>query len=149
MAARGAPELRDADRPGARAADALQRKWTLLHFGGPACDADCRDRLVLTRQVRKALNQDSSRVQRVYLAPSAPALAEARAALAAEHPDLLFLADVGAPRARAADFFQPADATVLYLLDPHGNWLMLYRPPVAPRGLLNDLKKLLKFSVIG
>src|SRR5690349_9840632 len=74
--ARPLPPLNLVDASGTHATDTLRRKWTLLHFGGPSCDADCGERLVQTRQVRKALNQDSERVQRVYLAPSAAGLAE-------------------------------------------------------------------------
>jgi len=101
---------------------------------------------VLTRQVRLAQNQNRARVQRIYLAPTPAALAEARAMLAAEHPDLVFFVRTGAA---AVEFFQPTDPQALYLLDPLGNWLMVYAGPIEAKGLHRDLKKLLRVSQVG
>jgi hypothetical protein len=147
--ARPLPSLNLLDASGARAADALRRKWSLLQLGAATCGPACREQLVLTRQLWRALGKDGERVQRVYVAPDAAALAAVRAALAAEQPDLVWLVDDGKAGARAADFFQPADPASLYLTDPHGNWLMLYRPPIDQRRLHQDLKRLLRFSLIG
>jgi hypothetical protein len=41
------------------------------------------------------------------------------------------------------------NAHQVYLLDPLGNWLMYYRAEDPPRGILKDLKKLLRLSHIG
>jgi hypothetical protein len=144
--ARPVPPLALADAAGAPAPEMLIGKWTLVYLGGADCADACRARLVLARQVRLALNQNRGRVQRVYLAPSAAAAAQARDALAAEHPDLVVLAET---EARAAAFFQPADADALYLVDPPGNWLMTYAGAVEQKGLHRDLKKLLRLSRVG
>ncbi len=126
--------------------EALKDKWSLVYLGGASCEEACRERLLLTRQVRLALDQKRERVRRIYLAPSLTAAAAAQASLAAAHPDLVFLAD-GA--ARAADFFKPGQPGDLFLLDPLGNWLMVYTGEVQAKGLHQDLKKLLRFSQIG
>lgn len=149
--ARPAPALALADLEGEAAPTALTGKWSLVYLAGPTCDEACRAQLVTLRQVRLALNQNRNRVQRVYLAPDAAALAAAHAALAAEHPDLRFFVD---GEARAARFFGAADAApapahAVYLLDPLGNWLMSYGGAVEPKGLYKDLKKLLRYSQIG
>lgn len=128
---------------------ALLGKWSLVQLGGAQCDAACEERLVLTRQVRLALNQNRGRVQRIYVAPDAGALETARLLLAAAHPDLVLVADGGAPGARAGDFFSAEDPHALFLVDPAGRWLMLYAGPIEPRGLHKDLKRLLRFSQIG
>jgi hypothetical protein len=143
--ARPAPELGLADAAGAPAPTALLGKWTLVYLGGADCEAACRERLVLARQVRTAQNQHRGRVQRVYLAPSTAALDRARAALGAEHPDLAFY--VAGPA--AAQFFQPVDPQALYLLDPLGNWMMVYTGAIEHKGLHRDLKKLLRISQVG
>lgn len=127
----------------------LKGKWTLVYLGADACDETCTQRLLLTRQVRLALNQNRDRVQRVYLAPTATALAAVHPQLMAEHPDLLFAADAGAAGVRATDFFQPTDPNAVYLLDPLGNWLMVYPGEIQAKGLHRDLKKLLRFSQVG
>jgi hypothetical protein len=144
--ARAVPQLGLVDADGAAAPAVLRGKWSLVYLAGEACDDACRARLVLTRQVRLALGEKRTRVQRVYLAPTVAAAAAARTALAAEHPDLAFVAASGAA---AAQFFQPADPNALYLLDPLGNWLMVYTGTIEHKGLHRDLKKLLRISQVG
>ena len=144
--ARAVPQLGLTDVQGMSAVEALQGKWSLVYLAADTCDDDCRDRLVLTRQVRLALNQNRGRVQRLYLAPTPAALAQARKDLAQDHPDLVFLARSGNA---ASEFFEATDAHALYLLDPLGNWLMVYTGDVAARGLHRDLKKLLRVSQVG
>jgi hypothetical protein len=143
---RALPALTLVDASAQAAPTALQGKWTLIYLAGANCDEQCHERLVLTRQVRLALNEKRGRVQRVYLAPGAAEAAEAKALLSAEHPDLVFLAE---PARAAAEFFKPADPHALYLLDPLGNWMMTYTGVVEHKGLHRDLKKLLRVSQVG
>ena len=144
--ARPVPDLALADAAGAPAPEALLHKWSLVYLARATCDEACNARLVLTRQVRLALNEKRVRVQRVYLAPDAAAAARAKAELSAEHPDLVIVVGAG-PAAK--DFFQPTDPQALYLVDPLGNWLMAYTGAVEHKGLHRDLKKLLRISQVG
>jgi len=144
--ARPVPPLGLVDATGAGAPTALLGKWNLVYLAGAACDDSCNARLLLTRQVRLALAQNRGRVQRVYLAPDVVTAARAKAELTAEHPDLVFVAGTS-PVAR--DFFQPTDPHALYLLDPLGNWLMVYTGAVEHKGLHRDVKKLLRVSRVG
>jgi len=144
--ARAVPQLTLVDTAGAPAPAALRGKWSLLYLAGASCGEGCTTRLVLTRQVRLALGQNRGRVRRVYLAPTAASAAAAKTELAAEHPDLVIIAE---PDGAAARFFQPADPDALYLLDPLGNWLMVYTGTVEHKGLHRDLKKLLRVSQVG
>lgn len=148
--ARPLPALKLSDAAGTPAPEgALRGLWSLIYLGESACSDTCVERLAMSRQVRLALDKNRRRVRRVYLAPDAAALTSAQAALSPQHKDLVFYFDAGAPDARAADFFQPADPEALYLVDPNGNWLMVYRGDVQPKGLYKDLKRLLRFSRIG
>lgn len=153
------PALSLTDAAGAPAPP-LGDKWSLVYLGATSCEADCQARIILFRQVRKALDKDSQRVQRVYIAPDVSAAAATRTLLAPEHHDLLIYADGGASGARAADFFrpdpaQPGDPLAVYLVDPVGNWMMLYSDTKAPggrlepKGIFKDLKRLLRTSHIG
>lgn len=126
-------------------------KWTLLHVTGESCDAPCRERLVLTRQTRAALNEKRVRVRRILLAQPEAAAALALA-LGPEQPDLLVLADA-APASGLAELFRKAAPGTVFLFDPLGNLLMTY-PPGRPqqdefKGLKKDLSKLLRVSQIG
>jgi hypothetical protein len=148
------PALTLVDAAGS-AVPSLGGKWTLVYLAGPECEDSCKAQLYLTRQVRKALDKDSLRVQRVYLAPDRASLVAAQALLAVDHHDLLMYADEGSPGARASDFFQPDDPHTIYLVDPVGNWMMIYSDKQAPggklepKGIYKDLKRLLRTSHIG
>jgi cytochrome oxidase Cu insertion factor (SCO1/SenC/PrrC family) len=127
----------------------LLGKWSLIQLGAAECDATCAERLLQIRQVRLALGKDLARLQRIYIAPDVTALVAMRAQHAAEHPDAHFVADGGATGARAGDFFHPQDRNALYLVDPNGNWLMVYSGAIDSKRLLKDLKTLMRLSSIG
>jgi hypothetical protein len=152
-AARPLPAFSLVDADG-KPADAglFKGKWSMVYLAPADCAASCRQRVYHSRQIRTAMDRDARRVQRVYIAPDSTALAAARTLFATEHPDLVLLADAGAPGSRAAEFFQGAPADALLMVDPLGNWFMVYPPKpdaVADfKGILKDLKKLLKQSQV-
>lgn len=127
-------------------------RWSYVVLAGSDCDEHCLRTLVMTRQVRLAMNEKRSRVQRVLVLSDPAAVAAVAARLKPEHPELRVIADVGEPGKRFSDFLQPAGAAS-YLLDPHGNWLLVY--PVGGeiqtdfKGMQKDIKKLLRLSQIG
>jgi len=145
-------DLRDADGKPA-AAGLFKGKWSMVYVGAAGCAQACQTEIYLSRQVRTSLALNARRVQRLYIAPDAQSLAAAKALFPpAEHPDLLLLADAGAAGSRAADFFQPGQPDALYMVDPLGNWFMVY-PPKADqnadfKGIGKDLKKLLNQSQV-
>ncbi|NGY05078.1 hypothetical protein [Solimonas terrae] len=132
--------------------DALRTRWTYLYLGADQCDRACADKLYQFRQIRTRLNDKQSRVQRVYLAPDASALVALQQQLGAQHPDLKFYAAAdGSPR--LADFLHAAGTAagapqVIYLFDPHGNWLMDYPADAESSGVFGDIKMLLANSQI-
>jgi hypothetical protein len=151
--ARPLPALSLADADGKpEPANLFKGKWSMVYLAPADCAETCKGRVYHSRQIRTALDRDARRLQRVYIAPDAAALAAAKALLGVEHPDLVLAADNGAPGSRAADFFQPAPADSLLMVDPLGNWFMVYAPKpdaVADfKGILKDLKKLLKQSQV-
>ena len=151
--ARPVPPLHLQDAAGKPVADGLFKgKWSMVYLAPAPCAESCRQQVYLSRQVRTALNRDARRLQRVYIAPDAAALEAARNLFGVEHPDLLLLADAGAAGGRAADFFQPIPADALLLVDPLGNWFMLYPPHPEHatdfKGILKDIKKLMNQSQV-
>jgi hypothetical protein len=125
----------------------LQGKWSLIYIGDGACDAACRTALVFARQSRLALNNEMTRVQRIFLATGNCC---ANDYFQAEHPGLIAL-DASAPEAQTLLAQFPADrAHALFIVDPLGNLMMRHDASHATtKGLLSDLKKLLKLSHIG
>ncbi|MES0874888.1 hypothetical protein [Sinimarinibacterium thermocellulolyticum] len=138
--------LRDADDAPVPVA-VLRGRWSYVYLAAAECDAACANKLYQIRQIRTLLNEKRLRVQRVYLAPDTAALSAASARLAADHPDLKFYADT--PDAAYRRFFGGADPHALYLVDPLGNWLMVYAADAESKGILKDIKKLLRVSQIG
>ena len=138
-------------RGGEHPTDLLRGQWTLVYIGHGACDARCKEALTLMRQTRLALNDDMARVQRLFLVTDGCC---EDTYLENEHAGLL-VAELD-ERARAVEsVFAGAtpeplvDAGRIYIVDPHGNLMMSYARDTEPKGLLTDLKKLLKLSHIG
>jgi hypothetical protein len=127
----------------------LRGKWTFLYVQRGRCDDECRKHLYDTRQVRLALDREMGRVQRVFIGDADCCdLAELKAA----HPDLIAI------RADTADeplldLLPNRDGALnshrVYLIDPLGNLMMFYAPAVSSKGMLEDMKRLLRLSSIG
>jgi hypothetical protein len=128
----------------------LKGKWTLLYLGAGSCSAGCRTDLYNTRQVRAALGADRERVQRVFLAEGACCDLEW---LHAQQPDLITVQASAAATSLTAILehagHRPAAADRVYLIDPLGNLMMCYAVDARPKGMLEDLKKLLRLSHVG
>jgi len=141
------PDVPLADADGVAHNGVFLGKWSLVYVGSGACDADCRTTLVFMRQTRLSLNSDMTRVQRVLLATTQCC---DRAYLPAQHPGLRVLdASRGGAQPLLAQFPQQERAQALYVVDPLGNLMMRYDARLPPRGLLEDLKRLLQLSHIG
>jgi len=128
-------------------AELFRQKWSLVYIGNGRCDDACRHTLYVMRQTRLSLNNEMTRVARVFLAT-----AECcdRDFLEREHPGLLVLDATGAGAGPLLGNFPLADRDQsLFIVDPLGNLLMSYDARQNPQGLLQDLKKLLTLSHIG
>jgi hypothetical protein len=127
----------------------LKGKWTLLYWGAGGCSAGCRTDLYNTRQVRAALGADRDRVRRVFLAEGACCDLEW---LRTQQPDLITVQASAAAAPLTAILAHagggPA-ADRVYLIDPLGNLMMSYAADARPKGMLEDLKKLLRLSHVG
>ncbi|HVE54250.1 MAG TPA: hypothetical protein VNB23_12785 [Ramlibacter sp.] len=132
----------------------LRGQWLLVVVAAAACDTNCERHLWVQRQLHESLGREKQRVDKLWLIPDAGATrAETLAAIGAV-PDARF---VFAPatvlrtrRAELADWLQPAPARALedhlYLVDPHGGWMLRTPADVDPARLKRDLDKLLRAS---
>ena len=129
--------------------DVLRGKWTLLYIDDGRCDDTCRQALWTIRQTRLLLAEDMDRVQRVFIAESDCCDS---AFLNAEHPGLETLQLSGDKAQAWLDQFPRDTAGVtpyIFIVDPLGNLMMRFDSRQNPKGLLQDLEKLLKLSHIG
>ena len=126
----------------------LRRKWTYLMVQQGACDEPCQRRLYDTRQVRLALDREMNRVQRVLIASADCCDLEA---LHEAHPDLIAVENTAAAQPLLALLPDGGaqHAHRVYLVDPLGNLMMLYPLDATPKGMLQDMKRLLQLSQIG
>ena len=120
--------------------------WLLLYSNYGPCSDSCRDALYAVRQSRLMLGKEMDRVTRVFLhgdsAPDTVFLVE-------EHPGLITLED--SSLSRLLHKKRPADlpAGGYFLIDPHGNLVMYFRPDLDPADMVDDIKHLLRLSRIG
>lgn len=132
------------------AADFMHGKWNLVYIGDGQCDTRCREALTLMRQTRLALGDDLTRVQRVFFVTENCC---DRTYLDAEHGGLIAARlDDEAGSDLIEEFLtdDPVEQSGrIFIVDPLGNLMMSYAPGASPRGLLEDLKKLLTLSHIG
>ena len=129
-------------------AQSLKGKWALVYFGEGACEEACRNALYIGRQTHLLLNKDIDRMNRVLLAGEGCC---DRAFLDAEHPGITLI-DASTPAAH--DAWRAALPTGdhvndLFVVDPMLNVVLRFDARENPKGLLEDLKKLLKLSHIG
>lgn len=130
----------------------LKGKWSLVYIGGGECDARCREALTLIRQSRLALNDDASRVQRIFLVTEDCCDLNY---LRTEHEGLITARVEEAAERALLEKFPRYDAVPvenagrIYIVDPLGNLMMSYSPNAPQKALLEDLRKLLKLSHIG
>lgn len=130
----------------------LQHYWTLVFINNEKnCDDNCRQSLYNMRQIRLALGKNIDRAQTLLLLSEAPD-DDLQTWLSREHAAMLKA--VGNEPTRT--FFQNAFPTDdnnkdswIYLTDPLGNLVMRYGLSVDSKGILEDLRRLMKYSKIG
>ena len=131
-------------------AGVLHDQWTLVYVGDGACPADCQMALYSMRQTRLSLANEATRVKRVFLADGNCCNQDF---FTHEHPGLEVI-DASGPEAKPLLAVFPARAAesanyTLYIVDPLGNLMMQHNGQKPTRGMLDDVKKLLKLSHIG
>lgn len=136
------------DPPVPLAADWARERWSLVYVGHGACDAACRQALLVMRQTRLGLANEMTRVQRVFVATDACC---DRAFFETHHIGMEVFDAASDARIRTLlPSFPPTDrAHSLFIVDPLGNLMMRFDARQNPKDLLTDLKKLLKLSHIG
>ena len=128
-------------------AQLLIGKWSLVYIGDGACDSQCRNTLYFIRQTQLSLGNLIPRVQRVWLATNHCCDRSADSEL--QPPLIAIDAQATAAAPLLAMFPEDQRATTIFIVDPRGNLMMRYDSNADPKGLREDLKKLLSLSHIG
>ena len=132
--------------PDSTAVEQFDRAWVLLYMNASECGDSCRDALYKARQARLMLGKEMDRVSRAFLHGDTP---PDTVFLAEEHPGLTTIEDSGL--AGLLNNKRPADVPAggYFLIDPHGNLVMYFRPDLDPADMVDDIKHLLRLSRIG
>jgi hypothetical protein len=131
----------------AYAAGTFTHKWSLVYVGAAACDDSCSNALYVMRQTHLGLNNDMERVQRVFVAIGA---LPAQGSFTQEHPGLMVINATGHDGEKLVRQFPESNRPrAIFIVDPLGNLMMQFDTRTDPKGLRDDLTKLLKLSNIG
>jgi len=126
--------------------ESMQGKWNYLVYVDKSCDLICETALFKIRQAALATGREISRVQ-YFLVIAEDASADA--GITRRHPKLqqgqLQVLNLESPEMKA----QLLHAGDVLLVDPNGNIMMRYDDQATSKGMLKDVKKLLKLSNIG
>jgi hypothetical protein len=143
------PDGSSTSPPGFEAASSelMRGKWSVVYIGAGNCDEPCRQALYVMRQTRLSLNNEMSRVERLFFTTENCCTWEF---LEHEHSGLVVV-DATTPDVTRLLHEFPADGRPysLFIVDPLGNLMMSYDARQNPKGLLEDLRKLLRLSHIG
>jgi cytochrome oxidase Cu insertion factor (SCO1/SenC/PrrC family) len=126
------------------------KKWRWIIPGAAECSETCQQNLYLTRQVHIRLAEKSGRVERIYLLLDEQIDVATQNFLAHEHPHLHVLKAEPARLREAMKAAGIADDVNFddhyFLMDQEGIVMMAYTPAHTGQQLLDDIKRMLKYS---
>ena len=127
----------------------LHGKWSLVYLLDGDCRSTCEENMYTMRQLRLALGDDASRVQRVLYVMNANNDVLSPAQLQEYGGQLLLSGDQTLLQNFLMSEENPTSQNRLYLVDPRGFLFMGYPADTEPKGIIKDLKRLLRYSRIG
>ena len=123
-----------------------------MSIGASGCAQACQDNLYKLRQIRKAVGQDTKRIERVFFLTDNDDIDGFRKKLA-EYYGMTVIKKNGVQySAFLSDFIYSDQRKIedgFYIIDPLGNYMMAYPKDADPNKILKDVRRLLKVSQIG
>lgn len=153
LPARPLPDFALTDPLSASRKGQLHGKWSLFYISNTGCNTACEENLYRMRQLRLTTGKDDHRVQRVLLVLHG--LDDVNPVVFESYSGQWLLTidskeqDIFLAKFKLSEEDRPEKSRRLYLVDPNGNLMMSYPFDSEPRGIIQDLKKLLKHSKIG
>lgn len=124
--------------------ETVAKKWVLLTVQSATCDARCQNKLYLMRQIRTAQNENMLRIERVWIVPG---MEQPDSRLLAALPGL-HLVHVEQNKLQSLPLGTDTGAFI-FLIDPLGNLVLRYDDRSEPKGMLADIRRLLRYSGLG
>ena len=131
--------------------DWLKKRWTLVYLGRGECAEVCEQNLYHMRQIHIALGKEAYRMQPLAVSDNTAGIS---AFIGDQYPGLTL---AGGGEDSVGVYYQfavavhgmPVQRDSLYLIDPLGNLIMRFSPDLDPRGILKDIKRVLRASRVG
>ncbi len=114
--------------------------WMIVQVISNNCDAKCQDNIHMLRQVNTALGKDMDRVRRYIILQNNNL---ENNVYTQNYPKVIVLDDSEKIYNKLSKMEEE-----VFIADPFGNIILGYKKDFKAKGLLKDLKKLLKFSKI-
>jgi len=123
----------------------LAGKWTYIVYSPNGCDLQCEASLFKLRQTKKATGRETNRIQSALLTDINKVNKEILQRNQRTRVGYLLNLEIEDESGKQKQL----ENGVIYLIDPNGNLMMKYDASTTSRGMLKDIKKLLKVSNIG
>jgi len=129
----------------------LKGSWILVSIGKSSCAESCQQNLYKMRQIRKAVGEDRSRINRVFLLSDTSEIDSFKTLL----PDYQGMHVIKPSNETYQQFITnfsiAGEATEdgIFIIDPLGNYMMAYPKDADAEKILKDVRRLLKVSKIG
>ncbi len=127
--------------------ESAHKRWRLLVPVSTPCDDVCQKNLYTTRQVHIRLAEKAYRVERIFLVLGDLSDQEQRI-LKQQHPNVIYAQTTPQQLSTwlGANNSEANPANSYYLMDQEGFAMMRYNTTNTGQDLLDDIKKLLKFT---
>ena len=129
----------------------LRGAWTLVSIGQSSCQKNCQDNLYKMRQIRKAVGEDRSRINRIFLLTDTSNI-QSFSNLLPEYSGMTVIIPTDDKYKQLISTFsvkgEPTEDGI-FIIDPLGNYMMAYPKDEDAQKILNDVRRLLKVSKIG
>lgn len=126
------------------------KRWRWIIPGNATCNSQCQENLYLTRQVHIRLAEKSGRVERLYLLLDEQIDTATLEYIYTEHPHVpVIKASPDALKEMLSQTNLTSDALTAghyFLMDQEGFIMMAYNPQHQGKALLDDIKRMLKYS---
>ena len=114
--------------------------WMIVQVIPENCDTKCQENTHMLRQINTALGKDMSRVKRIIIFEKN---IQKNNVYIKNYPKVIVLENSEKIYNKLSKMEER-----IFVADPFGNIILGYKRDFVPKGLLKDLKKLLKFSKI-
>lgn len=129
----------------------LKGKWVLFSIGSSSCKQDCVDNLYKIRQIKKAVGQEYKRITKLFFLKDKTNIESFKLLLKDYHGVDVIIPSGNEYNNYLSNFLYKGIELEdsIFIIDPLGNYMMVYPKGADASKMLKDIERLLKVSKIG